>query len=91
MQWNGEAFKKMRNLKVLIVGDTHFSVGPKYLPNSLRVLDWSGYPSASLPSGFQPSKLFILSLPNSCFKLDEPLKACIVSFMALDSYISVFT
>ena len=36
---NGKSFKKMRNLRVLIAGDTHFSIGPKHLPNNSRVLD----------------------------------------------------
>ena len=76
MHWNGKAFKKMRNLRVLIVGGAHFSKGPKHLPSSLRVLDWRGYPSPSLPCDFHPSRLFILSLPDSCLRLDKSLKAC---------------
>ncbi|XP_057446068.1 disease resistance protein Roq1-like [Lotus japonicus] len=74
VHWNGKAFKKMRNLRVLIVGDAHFSIAPKHLPNSLRVLDWSGYPSPSLPFDFHPKELLILSLPNSCLILDKPIK-----------------
>ncbi|XP_072092572.1 disease resistance protein Roq1 isoform X2 [Arachis hypogaea] len=74
VNWNGKAFKKMRNLKVLIFWDVHFSVGPDHLSNSLRVLEWDGYPSPSLPSDFHPTKLFILNLCNSSLKLDNPLK-----------------
>ncbi|XLS59853.1 hypothetical protein HN51_009608 [Arachis hypogaea] len=80
VNWNGKAFKKMRNLKVLIFWDVHFSVGPDHLPNSLRVLEWDGYPSPSLPSDFHPTKLFMLNLCNSSLKLDNPLQACIISY-----------
>lgn len=72
--WTGEEFKKMKNLKILKVINAKFSTGPKYLPNSLRVLDWEGYPSPSLPSDFRPRKLSMLNLPNCSLKLDNPLK-----------------
>ena len=48
IEWNGKAFKKMRNLKTLIIKNGHFSKGPEYLPHSLRFWKWKGYPSASL-------------------------------------------
>ncbi|RHN79038.1 putative TIR domain, winged helix-turn-helix DNA-binding domain-containing protein [Medicago truncatula] len=54
--WDGEAFKKMENLKTLIFSDyVFFKKHPKHLPNSLRVLECR-YPS----SGF----LVALSLFN---------------------------
>ncbi|KAL2966889.1 hypothetical protein AAZX31_16G143600 [Glycine max] len=65
VQWDGMAFKEMNNLKTLIVKGGCFSNGPKHLPNSLRVLDWWGYPSRSFPSDFQPKKLVRLQLPYS--------------------------
>lgn len=77
VQWSGEAFKKMKNLRILIIRNARFSIGPQNLPNSLRVLDWSGYPSPSLPADFNPKNLMILSLPESCFKPFKTLKACI--------------
>nr|WIL60027.1 nodulation protein [Melilotus officinalis] len=52
IQWDGEAFKKMPNLKILIIRKCHFSKAPKYLPNSLKVLEWWRYPSEELPSDF---------------------------------------
>ncbi|RDX98506.1 Disease resistance-like protein CSA1, partial [Mucuna pruriens] len=67
VQWDGMAFMKMTNLRTLIIRKECFSKGPKKLPNSLRVLEWWGYPSESLPSDFQPEKLAILKLPYSCF------------------------
>ncbi|KAL4374456.1 hypothetical protein AHAS_Ahas05G0183600 [Arachis hypogaea] len=74
LEWDGTAFKKMKNLKTLIIQNGKFSKGPKHLPNSLRVLEWQGYPLDSLPSDFRPKKLAILNLPNSCFTSFQLLK-----------------
>ncbi|KAG4977447.1 hypothetical protein JHK86_036921 [Glycine max] len=67
VQWDGMAFVKMISLRTLIIRKECFSKGPKKLPNSLRVLEWWGYPSKSLPSDFKPEKLAILKLPYSGF------------------------
>ncbi|XP_068503057.1 TMV resistance protein N-like isoform X4 [Phaseolus vulgaris] len=67
VEWDGEAFKKMENLKTLIIRNSHFSKGPTYLPNSLRVLEWWTYPLHDLPTDFHPNKLAICKLPRSCF------------------------
>ncbi|GAU20877.1 hypothetical protein TSUD_120690 [Trifolium subterraneum] len=71
----GDAFGQMKNLRILIIRNGRFSRGPEILPNSLRVLDWSGYQSSSLPSGFNTKNLSILSLPESRLKCFESLKA----------------
>lgn len=47
--WNGKAFKKMKNLKTLIIKSGHFSKGSRYFPSSLRVLEWQRYPSECIP------------------------------------------
>uniref|UniRef100_A0A7N2LLB7 Uncharacterized protein n=1 Tax=Quercus lobata TaxID=97700 RepID=A0A7N2LLB7_QUELO len=47
----------MPNLKLLIIHGVPFLHGPKHLSNDLRYLDWSEYPSKSLPSSFQPDEL----------------------------------
>ena len=65
VEWDGMAFKEMKNLKTLNIRVGSFSKGPEYLPNSLRVLEWSGYPSPSLPPNFHPKKLVILKLRQS--------------------------
>ncbi|XP_061348635.1 disease resistance protein Roq1-like isoform X2 [Gastrolobium bilobum] len=65
VEWDGNAFKEMKNLKTLIIRKGYFSEGPKHLPNSLRVLEWWRYPSPSLPSNFHQKKLVILKLPQS--------------------------
>ncbi|XP_049363706.1 disease resistance protein Roq1-like [Solanum verrucosum] len=60
-------FKKMQSLKILIVGDGAFSTNCTitYLPSSLRFIDWTGYPSISLPESFEPSQLAMLCLCKS--------------------------
>lgn len=47
----------MKNLRILIVHNTSFSNKPHYLPNNLRVLEWTEYPSQSFPSNFYPKKI----------------------------------
>ncbi|BAU01584.1 TMV resistance protein [Vigna angularis] len=63
IEWDGNAFKKMRNLRTLIIRNGHFSKGPKHLPNSLRVMEWWRYPSQNFPQDFHPKKLAIFKLP----------------------------
>ncbi|KAL5153460.1 TMV resistance protein N [Glycine soja] len=65
IEWDANAFKKMENLKTLIIKNGHFTKGPKHLPDTLRVLEWWRYPSQSFPSDFRPKKLAICKLPNS--------------------------
>ncbi|XP_057445959.1 TMV resistance protein N-like isoform X2 [Lotus japonicus] len=67
VDWDGEAFKKMKTLKTLIIRKCHFSKGPKYLPNSLRVLEWWKYPLQHFPCDFHPKKLSVCKLPESNF------------------------
>ncbi|CAL8173890.1 unnamed protein product [Prunus armeniaca] len=63
--WNCEAFSKMCNLKVLEFDNVIFSSSPIILPNSLRSIKWSHYPSKFLPSGFQPNFLIALKMRHS--------------------------
>ncbi|KAL2322424.1 hypothetical protein Fmac_026803 [Flemingia macrophylla] len=62
VQWSGKALWQMKHLKILIIRNAHFTRGPKNLPNSLRALQWNGYPSPSLPSNFKPKNLVFESL-----------------------------
>jgi hypothetical protein len=81
VEWKGDEFKKMENLKTLIIKNGFFSKIPEHLPNSLRVLDWPRYPSQHIPSDFCPRKLSICKLPASylsIFKFDNSLKACVM-------------
>nr|XP_023918696.1 protein SUPPRESSOR OF npr1-1, CONSTITUTIVE 1-like [Quercus suber] len=77
--WSPEAISQMYNLKFLKIDGGFFHDTPHFnwlglpnslpstfhLPNSLRVLDWWGYPSNSLPSTFQLDELVMLCLPQS--------------------------
>ncbi|KHN11116.1 TMV resistance protein N [Glycine soja] len=67
VEWDGDALKKMENLKTLIIKSACFSKGPKHLPNSLRVLEWWRCPSQDLPHNFNPKQLAICKLPHSNF------------------------
>ena len=64
-RWNLDAFSKMDNLKFLRIRNVCLQHGPKQLPNDLRILDWSNYPSKSLPSSFQPDELVQLCLQHN--------------------------
>uniref|UniRef100_A0A0R0FT79 TIR domain-containing protein n=1 Tax=Glycine max TaxID=3847 RepID=A0A0R0FT79_SOYBN len=57
VEWNENAFMKMKNLKILIIRNCKFSKGPNYFPEGLRVLEWHRYPSNCLPSNFDPINL----------------------------------
>ena len=67
------AFKNMRNLKFLLVENVRISKGLKYLPNELRLLQWSGY-DFPLPLEFYPHNLVVLNMPNSHIRLEKLLK-----------------
>ena len=61
--WNPDAFLKMYNLKFLEVNSINRV--PTHLPDDLGILDWTYYPSKSLPSSFQLDELVQLSLRRS--------------------------
>jgi Leucine-rich repeat (LRR) protein len=82
VEWKGDEFKKMENLKTLIIKNGFFSKIPEHLPNSLRVLDWPRYPSQCIPSDFCPRKLSICKLPESCLTIFE-LHGSLKTFMNL--------
>ncbi|RDX76240.1 TMV resistance protein N, partial [Mucuna pruriens] len=75
VQWNQKVFGKMKNLRMLLIKkNAGFFRSPKVLPNSLRVLEWFGYPESSLPSNFHSKNLVILNLSYSYFQWDKPLQ-----------------
>ncbi|KAK7364179.1 hypothetical protein VNO80_12650 [Phaseolus coccineus] len=67
LEWNANAFKRMKNLKILIIRNGKFSKGPNYFPESLSVLEWHGYPSNCLSSNFLPNKLVFCKLTDGNF------------------------
>ncbi|KAL4613855.1 hypothetical protein ACB092_07G011600 [Castanea dentata] len=68
-----KAFKRMRNLKFLIVDNVHICEELKYLPNGLRFLQLPNYPFP-LPSNFCPQKLVTLEMPHSRIRLEKLFK-----------------
>ncbi|AES76199.2 NB-ARC domain protein [Medicago truncatula] len=66
---NEKAFKKMTNLKTLIIEKGNFSKGPKYLPSSLVFCKWIGCPSKTLSflsnKNFEDMKHLILDRSQS--------------------------
>ncbi|XVF78429.1 hypothetical protein PTKIN_Ptkin14bG0132000 [Pterospermum kingtungense] len=59
----GDAFLKMKKLRLLKVFSLPNCEDLKYLPDELRLLEWYGYPFKSLPSGFKMDNLVALLLP----------------------------
>ncbi|XP_059455777.1 disease resistance protein Roq1-like [Corylus avellana] len=67
-----KAFEKMKSLRLFINRNAHFSGQPNSLPNELRLIDWPGYPSQSLPPNFRGRKVVVFEMRNSLFKkIDE--------------------
>ena len=73
VQLHAKAFKKMENLKFLMVHNVLISEEIKYLPNGLKLLEWDKYPS-SLPSNYRPQQLVELRMPRSCIRLEDLFK-----------------
>ncbi|XP_050278303.1 disease resistance protein RUN1-like [Quercus robur] len=71
LQLKANCFEKMGNLKFLLVSNVDTCGDLEYLPNGLRVLDWSRFPSSSLPSNFRPHNLVVLNMPQSPIILDK--------------------
>ena len=66
---SSKAFNNMKNLRFLWVNpNAHFSRGPNFLSNELRVLDWPYYPLESLPSNFRGRNLIVLRMYGSPLK-----------------------
>ena len=66
-------FKNMRNLKFLLVENIRITKGLKYLPNELKLLQWSDY-DFRLPLKFYPHNLVMLNMPRSQIRLGKLLK-----------------
>ena len=62
--WNPNAFLRMPNLKFLRVRNINLLHVPTQLSNNLRFIEWSDYPSKSLPY-FQLNELVQLHLRQS--------------------------
>uniref|UniRef100_A0A9I9CIT7 TIR domain-containing protein n=1 Tax=Cucumis melo TaxID=3656 RepID=A0A9I9CIT7_CUCME len=65
---NSQAFRKMKNLRLLIVQNARFSTKIEYLPDSLKWIKWHGFPQPTLPSCFITKNLVGLDLQYSFMK-----------------------
>ncbi|KAI9126523.1 hypothetical protein K1719_002119 [Acacia pycnantha] len=64
--WDPEAFSAMCSLTTLIIlCDVYLPQGLKFLPSSIKVLDWKAYPLKSLPFGAHLDKLVLLKMHHS--------------------------
>jgi len=45
-----------------MINNAHISCDIQYLSNELRLIDWFGYPSSTLPPNFHPKRLVSLKL-----------------------------
>ncbi|KAF3947498.1 hypothetical protein CMV_026376 [Castanea mollissima] len=70
VQLHTEAFRRMENLKFLIVKNVHICKPLKFLPHSLIFLKWPNYPF-HWPSEYFPEQLVAIEMPNSCIRLPK--------------------
>ncbi|PRQ23145.1 putative leucine-rich repeat domain, L domain-containing protein [Rosa chinensis] len=67
IQLNGGSFTNLKNLQIFKVGYKMLSgESVDYLPNRLRVLDWSDCSLRSLPTNFNPRNLGMLEMSGPC-------------------------
>ncbi|KAF3945972.1 hypothetical protein CMV_027707 [Castanea mollissima] len=68
-----DVFKRMENLKILLVDNINICEAIKYLPNGIKVLYWPKYPFR-LPSKYYPRELVGLGMPYSRIGLEKLCK-----------------
>ena len=68
-----EVFKRMENLKFLMVNNVQISEELTYLPSGLRLLEWRKYPF-DFPSNYCPQQLVALEMRESCIRLKKIFK-----------------
>ncbi|XP_030964438.1 disease resistance-like protein DSC1 [Quercus lobata] len=73
VQLHTEAFRKMENLKFLIVENVHICKPLEFLPNNLILLKWPHYPF-HWPLEYFPEQLVAIEMPHSRIKLPKLIK-----------------
>ena len=73
VQLHAKAFKKMENLKFLIVENVHIYEPLEFLPHNLIFLKWPNY-SFHWPSEYFPEKLVAIEMPHSHIRLPKLIK-----------------
>ncbi|KAM5551812.1 hypothetical protein ABKV19_026591 [Rosa sericea] len=63
--WKPEAFSNLSQLSLLHIRNVDLPEGLTCLSNSLRLLEWTGYPLRSLPQNFESDELIELNLCHS--------------------------
>ncbi|XP_062000729.1 TMV resistance protein N-like isoform X2 [Rosa rugosa] len=66
--WKPEAFSNLSQLSLLHIRNVDLPKGLTHLSNSLRLLEWIGYPLRSLPQNFEADELIELNLCHSNIK-----------------------
>ncbi|KAM5551797.1 hypothetical protein ABKV19_026579 [Rosa sericea] len=66
--WKPEAFSNLSQLSLLHICNVDLPNGLTCLSNSLRLLEWRGYPLTSLPQNFEADELIELNLCHSNIK-----------------------
>ena len=73
VQLHPDVFKKMENLKILLVDNINICEAIQYLPNGIKILSWPKYPFR-LPSKYCSRQLVGLDMPYSCIGLEKLCK-----------------
>ncbi|XP_065619771.1 disease resistance-like protein DSC1 [Quercus suber] len=73
LKLHAQAFKRMENIKFLIVNNVYIDGCLEYLPNNLVLLDWP-YCSVSLPSNFRPQQLVVFNMSHSNIRIHKLFK-----------------
>ncbi|KAK7835219.1 putative pre-mrna-splicing factor atp-dependent rna helicase deah5 [Quercus suber] len=68
LEVHAQGFRRMKNIKFLIVNNVYIDGFLEYLPNNLVLLDWPNW-SLSLPSNFCPQQLVYFNMPHSNISL----------------------
>ena len=86
LKLHAQAFRRMENIKFLIVNNVYIDGSLGYLPNNLVLLDWS-YCSVSLPPNFCPQHLVALNMPFSLIRLEKVLnQVWLLVYMSYDFF-----
>ena len=73
VQLHPDVFKKMENLKILIVDNIHVGEAIQYFPDGIKIFRWPKYPFR-LPSNYCPQQLVGLDMPCSRIGLEKLCK-----------------
>ncbi|XP_050279851.1 disease resistance protein RUN1-like isoform X2 [Quercus robur] len=73
VQLHTEAFRRMENLKFLIIENVHICKPLEFLPNNLILLKWPYYPF-HWPLEYFPEQLVAIDMPHSRIRLPKLIK-----------------